>query len=159
MQALPHPEIIISPDGSTTAGAVHTLTCNATVVENLAVRPDIEWLYTNGTAVDGSNITVGTIMMTNNVFTRNLTFNPLRTSDGGQYICNTSINLSSISLKGISSESSLNVTVQSKKQHKSNYLVAIQFVHIAFFLSQFQQMQLSVVCLPLTTCQPESTLL
>ena len=111
---------------------MHTLTCNATIVKNLAVRPDIEWLYSNGTIVGGSNSTLGTIMMTNNVFTRNLTFNPLRTSDGGQYICSTSINVSSISLKGISSESSLNVTVQSKKQHKSNYLVAIQFVHIAF---------------------------
>ena len=133
--ALPPPEVTISPDGSTTAGDVYTLTCNATVVENLAVEPDIEWLYSNGTIVD---ITVGTIMMTSNVFTRNLTFNPLRTSDGGQYICNTSINVSSISLKSISSESSLNVTVQSKKQHKSKYLFTIQFVHIGFSLPQFQ---------------------
>ena len=75
-QALPPPEVVISPDGSTTAGDVYTLTCNATVVENLAVEPDIEWLYSNGTTVGGSNITVGTIMMTSNVFTRNLTFNP-----------------------------------------------------------------------------------
>ena len=120
---------------------MYTLTCNATVVENLAVRPDIEWLYSNGTTVGGSNITVDTIMMTSNVFTRNLTFNPLRTSDGGRYICNTSINVSSISLKSISSESSLNVTVQSKKQHKSNYLFTIQFVHIACILTQRRSSQ------------------
>ena len=117
---------------------MYTLNCNATVVENLAVRPDIEWLYSNGTIVDGSNITVSTIVMKNNVFTRNLTFNPLHTSDGGHYICSTSINVSSISLKGISSESSLNLTVQSKKQHNSKHLFTIQFVHIAFSLPQFQ---------------------
>ena len=48
MQALPLPEVIVNPDDSTTVGDVYTLTCNATVVENLAVGPDIAWLYTNG---------------------------------------------------------------------------------------------------------------
>ena len=131
--ALPPPEVTITPDGSTTAGDVYTLTCNATVVENLAVGPDIEWLYSNGTTVEGANITV--VMMTSNVFTCNLTFSPLRTSDGGQYICSTGINVSSISLVTNSNESSLNVTVQSKKQHNSKYLFTVQFVHIAFSLS------------------------
>ena len=113
MQALPHPEIIISPDGSTTAGAVHTLTCNATVVENLAVGPDIQWLYTNDTIVVGTNITVGTMMMLGNLFTRNLTFFPLHTSHGGQYICRTSVDIPVISLSGINSESSMDINVQS----------------------------------------------
>ena len=156
---LPRPEVVITPDGSTTAGDVYTLTCSARVVENLAVEPDIQWLYTNGTTVGGGNITVGAVRMTGNMFTRNLTFNPLHTSHGGKYICNTSINVSAISLIGISNESSLDVTVQSKKQHKSIYLSTLQFVHIAFSLPQFQSMQLSDVCLPLRTCQPESTLL
>jgi len=112
--ALPPPEVIISSDGSTTAGDVYTLTCNATVVENLAVRPDIQWLYTNGTIVGGTNITVGTMMMLGNVFSQNLTFSPLRTSHGGQYICRASVDIPVISLSGISSESSMDIIVQSK---------------------------------------------
>lgn len=155
---LPQPEVVITPNGSTTAGDAYTLTCSATVVENLAVEPDIQWLY-NGTTVGGTNITMGAVRVMGNVFTRNLTFNPLRTSHGGKYICNTSINVSAISLIGISNESFLDVTVQSKKQHKSVCLSTLQYVHIGFSLSQFQSMQLSDVCLPLRTCQPESTLL
>ena len=112
--ALPQPEVIIIPDGSTTAGDVYTLSCSATVVENLAVEPDIQWLYTNGTTVGGTDITVGAVRMTGNVFTQNLTFSPLHTSHGGRYICRASVNISAISLPVISSQSSLNVTVQSK---------------------------------------------
>ena len=112
--ALPPPEVIISSDGSTTAGDVYTLTCRATVVENLAVKPNISWLYTNGTIVDGTNITVGTMMMLGNVFTQNLTFTPLRTSHGGSYICRTSVDIPVISLSSINSESTTNITVQSK---------------------------------------------
>ena len=111
--ALPPPEVIISSDGSTTAGDVYTLTCNATVVENLAVRPDIQWLYTNGTIVGGTNITVGTMMMLGNVFTQNFTFSPLHTSHGGQYICRASVDIPVISLSGINSESSMGIIVQS----------------------------------------------
>ena len=111
--ALPPPEVVITPDGSTTAGDVYTLTCSATVVESLAVDPDIEWLYTNGTTVGGTNITVGAVMMTSNVFTQNLTFSPLYTSHGGQYICRAHVDIQTISLSGINSESTINV--QSKQ--------------------------------------------
>ena len=111
--ALPPPEVIISPDGSTTAGDVYTLTCNATVVENLAIKPNIQWLYTNGTIVGGTNITMCTMMMLGNVFTQNLTFSPLRTSHGGQYICRASVDIPVISLSGINSESSMNINIQS----------------------------------------------
>ena len=113
MQALPLPEVIITLDGSTMAGDVHTLTCNATVVENLAVRPDIQWLYTNGTIVGGTNVTVGTVMVMGNRFTRNLTFFPLHTSHGGQYICRASVDIPVISLSGINSEFSMDINVQS----------------------------------------------
>ena len=112
--SLPSPEVIISPDGSTTAGDVYTLTCSARVVENLFVEPNIQWLYTNGAIVGGTNVTIGTTRMTGDVFTRNLIFCPLHTSHGRQYTCRTSINISAISLSGISSESSINITVQSK---------------------------------------------
>ena len=83
-------------------------------MDNLAVDPDIEWLYTNGTTVGGTNITVGAVMMMGNMFTQNLTFSPLHTSHGEQYICRASVNVSAVSLPVISSQSSMNVTVQSK---------------------------------------------
>ena len=83
-------------------------------MENLAVDPDIQWLYTNGTTVGGTDITVGGVMMMGNVSTQNLTFSSLHTSHGEQYICRASVNVSAISLPVISSQSSLNVTVQSK---------------------------------------------
>ena len=89
------------------------MTCNATVVENLAVRPDIQWLYTNGTIVCGTNITVGTMMMLGNLFAQNLTFSPLHTSHGGQYICRASVDIPVISLSSINSESSMGINVQS----------------------------------------------
>ena len=92
---------------------MYTLICSATVVENLAVKPNIAWLYTNGTIVGGTNITVGTVMMLGNVFTQNLTFSPLRTSHGGQYVCRASVDMPVISLTGINSESSMDINVQS----------------------------------------------
>ena len=113
MPALPQPEVTITPNGSTTAGDVYTLTCNATVVENLAVEPDIQWLYTNGTTVGGTNITVGAVRMMGNRFTRNLTFFPLHTSHGRQYMCRTSVHIQAIFLSGINSESTIDV--QSKQ--------------------------------------------
>ena len=94
---------------------MYTLTCNATVVGNLAVRPDIQWLYTNGTTVGGTNITVGTMMVVmGNRFTHNLTFFPLHTSHGGRYICRASVDIQVISFSGINSESSMDINVQSK---------------------------------------------
>ena len=92
---------------------MYTLTCNATVVENLAVEPDIQWLYTNGTIVGGTNITVGTVMMMGSRFIRSLIFSPLHTSHGGQYICEASVDIPAISLSGINNESTT-ITVQSK---------------------------------------------
>ena len=82
-------------------------------MENLAVEPDIQWLY-NGTTVGGTNITVGAVMMTGDMFTQNLRFSPLRSSHGGQYICRASVHIWAIFLQGISSQSSLNITIKSK---------------------------------------------
>ena len=98
-------------------------------MENLAVDPDIQWLYTNGTTVDGTNITVGAVRMMGNVSTQNLTFFPLRTSHGEQYICRASVDVQAISLPVISSQFSLNITVQSKNMRllalKSKLIVCL----------------------------------
>ena len=88
-------------------------------MENLAVDPDIQWLYTNGTTVGGIDITVGAVKMMGNRFTHNLTFFPLHTSHGRQYICRTSVDIQAISLSGINSESTINV--QSKQYDYQGY--------------------------------------
>ena len=61
------------------------MTC--TVESN--VPPTVQWLYSsNGTAVtNGSNITVGTQRTINSTTTLTLSFNPLHTSHGGLYTC------------------------------------------------------------------------
>ena len=121
---------------------MYTLTCNARVVENLAVDPDIQWLYNNNTIVRGINITVDAVKMTGNVFNQNLTFSPLRTSHGELYICRASVNIQTISLPVISSQSSLSITVQSKNMRLLAYKtsVSLQYVHVivTFSSSQFQ---------------------
>ena len=81
--------VTITSSGAPISGGTYNLTC--TVETN--VPPTVQWLYSsNGTAVvtNGSNITVGTERTTNaTIFT--LSFNPLHTSHGGQYTCQSKI--------------------------------------------------------------------
>ena len=124
------------------------MTCSATIVDNLdnlAVEPDIEWQYTNGTTVGATDITVGGVMMMGNVSTQNLTFSPLRTSHGGQYICRASVNVSAVSLPVISNQSSLNVTVQSKNMRLlAHKCLSLQYVHVYDCDSLFFPVPISV---------------
>ena len=115
IEALPVPEVAIHSTGNTTAGEVYTLSCSATVVENLVVVPTIQWEYSNGSAVDGgSTFTLSAMVVSGNTTTRNLTFSPLRTSHGGEYTCRAIINIPSISITGLSNSQSTDVVVQSK---------------------------------------------
>ena len=67
------------------SGETYNLTC--TVEAN--VLPTVQWLYSSyGTAVtNGSDITVGTQRTTGSTTILTLSFNPLHTSHGGQYTC------------------------------------------------------------------------
>ena len=105
----------INSTGNTTAGEVYSLSCTATVVENLVVVPTIQWEYSNGSAVEGgSTFTVSAVVITGNTTTHNLTFSPLRTSHRGEYTCRAIINIPSISISGLNSSQSTDVVVQSK---------------------------------------------
>ena len=77
--------VTIVDSGVPTSGETYNLTC--TVEAN--VPPAVQWLYSsNGTAVtNGSGITVGTQRTTNSTTILTLSFNPLHTSHGGQYTC------------------------------------------------------------------------
>ena len=77
--------VTITSSGVPTSGGTYNLTC--TVEAN--VPPTVQWLYSsNGTAVTNeSDITVGTERTTGSTTTLTLSFNPLHTSHGGQYTC------------------------------------------------------------------------
>ena len=95
LTALPAPQVTITPSGSSTAGSPYTLTCTVMVVNGLVVVPQVMWLM-NGKSVIGGNGTSG--MVTGNTTTLTLQFNPLYTSDGGQYSCITNVSIPIISI-------------------------------------------------------------
>ena len=67
--------VTITDSGISTSGQMYTLTCSIDVPGT----PSIQWQYSNGSNVttgDGITVSVGV-----------LTFNPLRTSHGGEYTC------------------------------------------------------------------------
>ena len=104
--------IDIHSSGASTAGQAHTVTCTATVVENLVVEPTLEWLDTDRNIVGGNSITVGPPITTGTNTTLTLTFDPLHTSHGGRYTCRATINITAISI--INSSEVSDVVVQSK---------------------------------------------
>ena len=113
--ALPASEVAIHGSGNTTAGEMYTLSCTATVVEDLVVVPILQWEYSNGSVVEGESIfTLSAMLTSGNTTTHNLTFTRLRTSHGGEYTCRAIINISSTSISGLSSSQSSEVVVQSK---------------------------------------------
>ena len=105
----------IHSTGNSTAGEVYTLSCTASVVENLVVVPTVQWEYSNGSAVEGgSTSTLSDMVTSGNATTHNLTFSPLRTSHGGEYTCRAIINIPSISISGLNKSQSIGVVIQSK---------------------------------------------
>ena len=115
IEALPVPEVAIHSTGNTTAGEMYTLSCTATVVENLVVVPTIQWEYSNGSAVEGGSTSTLSAMVTSvNTTTHNLTFSPLRTSHGGEYTCRAIINIPSVSISGLNRSQPFGVVIQSK---------------------------------------------
>ena len=115
--ALPAPEVMITTEGDSTAGQQYTLTCTVTVVENLVVEPGVEW--SGGRTPSG----VGSVRRDGATFTLTLTFNPLRTSDGGQYTCTASVNVSEISISNLNNKTSIDVIVQSMFLHPSSLIL------------------------------------
>ena len=94
--------VIISPASEPlTAGQVYSLTCSVQVVDHLVVKPSVEWTRQSGsqvTATSGSSLL--------------LNFNPLKTSDGNNYTCTTTVNVPSVVTA--SGEESRVVVVSSK---------------------------------------------
>ena len=71
------------------AGQSYTLYCNGTVLGNTSLTPVVTWRNSTGVVTSGNGITVS-----NGI----LTFNPLHTSHGGQYTCQSALNYPVISI-------------------------------------------------------------
>ena len=92
--------------GVPTSGEEYNLTCSVNVS---AGSPSIQWQYSNVNMVaTGGDITVGSQETSGNITTLTLTFNPLHTSHGGEYICR------SVVQETVERTAMENVTVQSK---------------------------------------------
>ena len=82
------------------------------VVDGLVVVPDVVWMKDGGVLVNGTNTTLTRTVSGGNS-TLNLTFNPLLTSNGGQYTCVATISVPQLSLS-ITNSSAVTVFVQSE---------------------------------------------
>eukprot|EP00731_Ephydatia_muelleri_P025777 Em0017g860a len=112
VEALPAPQVTITPSGSSTAGSPYNLTCTVMVVNGLVVVPQVMW-FKNGTSVIGSNgISLTPGMLSANTTTLSLQFNPLNTSNGGQYSCTANVSLPAISITRLYALSSARVIIQ-----------------------------------------------
>ena len=93
--------VTITATGSPSAGQIYTLTCVGSLVGNTSIIPVVTWSNSTGVVPSGNVVTVSS---------GNLTFNLLRTSNGGQYTC-----LSTLSSPlNSTAVSVMNIIVQSK---------------------------------------------
>ena len=73
----------ITTSGSPVAGQMYTLICNGTLVGSTSLTPVVTWRNSTGVVTSGNSIIVSN---------GNLKFNPLHTSIGGQYTCQSTVN-------------------------------------------------------------------
>ena len=100
--ALPAPVVNISFSGDSTAGEEYSLQCSASVVAGLVVLPDLKIVFPNSTEISVINSSSLDYM-----------FSPLRTSDGGQYTCTATVNISQAGIIDLQNSAVGNITVAS----------------------------------------------
>ena len=105
--------MVTASSGSSIAGSVYSLVCAVKVVDGLVVVPDVVWMKDGRVLVNGTNTSLTwTVSGANSIL--NLTFNPLRTSHGGQYTCNATINFQQLPLLMSRDSTVVNLSVGSK---------------------------------------------
>ena len=127
------------------SGETYNLTC--TVEAN--VPPTVQWLYSsNDTAVtNDSGITVGTQRTNGSITILTLSFNPLHTSHGGQYTCQSTTDTPSstvtatrnVTIQGeyiasLNLRSTLNTNVQST--HEQCYPLGLNECYVQYLLNR-----------------------
>ena len=100
--ALPAPVVTLSFSGDSTAGQDYSLQCSASVVSGLVVLPDLKLVFPNSTEISVMNSS-----------SLEYTFSPLRTYDGGQYICTATVNISQAGIMDLQSSAVKTVLVAS----------------------------------------------
>ena len=100
---LPPPTVNISFSGNSTAGQEYSLECTASVVDDLIVLPDL--------VIVGPNSTIISLSDTSSLI---YTFTPLRTSDGGEYTCTTTVNIPEAEITNLQSSTTQTITVSSQ---------------------------------------------
>ena len=99
----------ISESGTAVAGDTLSLTCTVDV----SLPPAVQWIHPNSSVItNSSNISVGPPVTAGNITNLTLTFNPLLTSHGGQYTCQSEVDVGS-SVQN----STHNITVRSKSAY------------------------------------------
>lgn len=78
-------------EGEAIAGQQYRLFCTVTFPLGLTNPITVQWYDSNGVVSSGNGITVGGVLMSATNITSSITFNPLRTSHGGQFSCRATI--------------------------------------------------------------------
>ena len=110
----------------------YTLICRVISAEKLFSPPNIVWMDSNR-----DNITVGPLMPEGAVTTRNLTFDPLRTSHGEIYTCMANITIPEASV-AVMSNNSTTINVQSEFGVLLHYAVLFHWLVILVIDSLYQ---------------------
>lgn len=105
---MPAPEVTINSAVSLpVAGDNHTLTCSAITDDYLVVSPTLIWISIEDTVdISQSMVVNGSALALN--------FQPLRTSHGGSYTCEATLDIPLAGISNLTSRNTENVTVQSK---------------------------------------------
>ena len=88
------PVILPSPASATT-GEVVELSCSVPVVEHLGQSPTLDW---SGGSVGQPGVAVTDLTTLGGTIWRNISFSPLKTSHGGQYVCQANLSVLAIYL-------------------------------------------------------------
>ena len=110
---------------SPTAGLSHTLTCDATTKEHLIVAPILNWVATE----DIPDVTESVQSIGLSTSSRSLTFNPLRTSHGGPYTCQASINILLADIIDRNDSTTKDVIVQSMFVLLHHYIYGLNIIN------------------------------
>ena len=98
----------VTPVQVWTAGGSYTLSCSATYEEFLQTTPTLTWTLPGTT----DDTTISDQSNTEDMSSISLNFNPLHTSHGGVYVCESTVSISGITPRSQSANET--VHVQSK---------------------------------------------
>ena len=120
---------------------MHSLTCIATTKDFIVNLPILEWIQVS---IDvGADIALNEQINGTVSANRSLTFNPLKTSNGGHYTCQARINIPLVGIMNRSNTSTVDIRVKSALT-LANYLSLLYLAIIIIFCNTVPTSQVSV---------------